>query len=302
METKTCTLCKEIKDLNLFRYVPSRKVYNAQCHTCELEARRKRHADNPQKANNQQKAWREANPEKVKVAKKKDGAKRRERAKTAIPDEGFKYCQSCSVQKPLIDFTNGDNTEYKCCVGCRNSDMRYYESHKEAKKEEMNQYYINNIDKIKARRQLFYQEHKDEILEQTRLRYKNDIQFRIASSLRRRVRTFLGSGEMCSELLGCSYELLINWFEFNFALYPDHNMTWDNYGSVWHIDHVIPCCSFDMESDNEVQTCFNWKNLAPLPARINQSKNGKRLEEYENNQKLNLEIFIDINTIESIYL
>lgn len=92
------------------------------------------------------------------------------------------------------------------------------------------------------------------------------------------------------------------WFEFNFALYPEYGMTWDNYGTVWHIDHVVPCSYYNMELENDVLICFNWKNLAPLPARINQSKNNKRSKESELDQLNNLKKFIEDNKIESTYL
>jgi hypothetical protein len=302
METKKCTYCEEIKNLSAFRYVPSRKVWNAQCNKCENENRRKRRAENPEKFRAQAKTWRENNPELVAEFKKKDGAKRRERAKTETPKEGFKYCSKCLVQCPLTEFINSDNIDHKICNGCREVDMRYYEAHKEAKKEEMRQYYIKNNEKIKIRKKVFYQDHKDEILEQDRNRYKNDIQFRLAGSLRRRVRSFLGSGEYYSDLLACPLPILEKWFEFNFALYPEYGMTWDNYGTVWHIDHVVPCSYYNMELENDVLICFNWKNLAPLPARINQSKNNKRSKESELDQLNNLKKFIEDNKIESTYL
>ena len=302
METKTCTACGETKNLSAFRYVPSRQVWNAQCSECELAIRRKRHAGNKEKVNAQAKIWRENNPEKVAASKKKDGIKRRERAKNETPKEGFKYCSSCNVQRPLTEFINSEGNEYKGCNKCRENDMRYYETHKEQKKEEMKQYYIDNAEKIKLRKKVFYQDHKDEILEQNRARYKNDIQFRLAGSLRRRVRTFLGSGEYYSDLLACPLPVLEKWFEFNFALYPDYGMTWENYGTVWHIDHVVPCSYYNMESEQDVLICFNWKNLAPLPARINQSKNNKRSKESELAQFNNLKKFIEENKIESTYL
>ena len=42
-------------------------------------------------------------------------------------------------------------------------------------------------------------------------------------------------------------------------------MTWENYGK-WHIDHIIPDCSFEYTSiqDEEFQKCWSLKNLQPL--------------------------------------
>ena len=35
-------------------------------------------------------------------------------------------------------------------------------------------------------------------------------------------------------------------------------MTWDNYGiKGWHIDHIIPCCKFDLTLESEQRKCFH---------------------------------------------
>lgn len=37
-------------------------------------------------------------------------------------------------------------------------------------------------------------------------------------------------------------------------------MNWDNYGS-WHIDHIIPCSSWDLSNEDDIYKCFNYLNL-----------------------------------------
>jgi len=59
------------------------------------------------------------------------------------------------------------------------------------------------------------------------------------------------------ELLGCSLEFLLEWFKFRF----DENMTFENHGPLWHIDHVIPCSLFDLLDTEEIARCFHWTNL-----------------------------------------
>ena len=62
-------------------------------------------------------------------------------------------------------------------------------------------------------------------------------------------------------------------------------MTWDNHGTgangkgmkEWHIDHILPCCTFDLINENEQQKCFFYKNLQPLWAKENLQKNRKKL-------------------------
>lgn len=51
------------------------------------------------------------------------------------------------------------------------------------------------------------------------------------------------------------------------------NMTWDNYGKYWHVDHVKPLSWFDLETEFKEAWCLD--NLQPLTAKENLSKNNK---------------------------
>ena len=56
-------------------------------------------------------------------------------------------------------------------------------------------------------------------------------------------------------------------------------MTWENYGTYWHVDHMIPCISWDLFSDKEQKMCFNYKNLQPLEGKENMRKHAEFDEE-----------------------
>lgn len=73
------------------------------------------------------------------------------------------------------------------------------------------------------------------------------------------------------DFLGCELKYLKQWLEFNFI----DSMSWDNYGILWHIDHIIPCDYYKNKSIEEKYSCWNWKNLAPLEAKANASKANK---------------------------
>lgn len=75
------------------------------------------------------------------------------------------------------------------------------------------------------------------------------------------------------ELVGCKTQFLKNWLEHQF----NSKMCWKNMGNYWHIDHVIPCASFNMKIEEEQYKCFNWTNLRPLKAEENMSKSNKIL-------------------------
>jgi hypothetical protein len=54
-------------------------------------------------------------------------------------------------------------------------------------------------------------------------------------------------------------------------------MSWDNYGE-WHIDHILPCSSFDLADIEQQKICFNYKNLQPLWAEDNLRKGAKIID------------------------
>lgn len=73
------------------------------------------------------------------------------------------------------------------------------------------------------------------------------------------------------ELLGCSLEEYRNYLEIQFR----DGMTWDNYGNYWHIDHKIPCSSFNLILPEEQRKCFNYTNTQPLLVEENLKKHAK---------------------------
>ena len=72
------------------------------------------------------------------------------------------------------------------------------------------------------------------------------------------------------KLVGCTPTFLKEYLEAKFK----DGITWDNYGE-WHVDHIIPCASFDLTKEEEQKKCFHYTNLQPLWAEENLSKGAK---------------------------
>lgn len=75
------------------------------------------------------------------------------------------------------------------------------------------------------------------------------------------------------ELLGCKPEFLKEYLEKQFT----GDMSWENYGSLWHIDHRKPCDAFDLIQESEQRACFHYTNLQPLLV-IDNLKKGKKYD------------------------
>jgi len=102
-------------------------------------------------------------------------------------------------------------------------------------------------------------------------RYDMEPKFRMLYVLRGRIQAALegkAKAESTDALLGISRDQFVKWIEYQF----EDGMTWDNHGTYWHIDHVQPCASFDLNDEKQQKVCFSWKNQQPLRAEANLSK------------------------------
>ena len=140
--------------------------------------------------------------------------------------------------------------------------------------------YLKNIEKIKKQQKKSYLRHRKKRIAHNvvyrRERTRRDPYFRLVMNLRRRIRHAL-KGENKSaksrELIGCTIEELWKQLEKNFK----PGMTKENYGHLtWHVDHIIPCSSFDLSDPEQQKKCFHYTNLQPLWASDNLSK-GKKI-------------------------
>lgn len=97
----------------------------------------------------------------------------------------------------------------------------------------------------------------------------NDVQFflkdRIRSTMNRAFRRdWVKKPGRTEALLGCTIAEAKAHIEARFV----NGMSWQNRSS-WHIDHFVPISAFDLRDPEEVQWCFNYRNLQPLSGREN---------------------------------
>lgn len=92
------------------------------------------------------------------------------------------------------------------------------------------------------------------------------------------------AGKTWKKFLPYTVEDLIEHLSSQFYLHPItlEQMTMVNYGSAWHVDHIIPRSSFSYESelDQAFQDCWSLANLQPLWQEANIAKSAKSPEEW----------------------
>jgi hypothetical protein len=235
---KKCSICLNEKTIEEF---PKR---SAKCNVCFAEHRRK---------------WREDNKDKVTEHCKKYQKKLRQKNKQEKEKEKktVKKCKKCENEKPIKEFPK-NSAKCNVCFAEHKSNWR-----KENK---------NKIAKSKA---ISYQKNKKKIYKKNNERMKNDISYKLKKICRTRIYNIIHKKHPTNIYIGCKTDFLLDWFVFCFKDKDKNNMSFENHGKIWHIDHVIPLDTFDLENEDQQMTAFNWKNLSPELAKFNLQKGNK---------------------------
>jgi len=189
-----------------------------------------------------------------------------------------KVCPCCN--KKFLDKTQGYKKIY-CSKKCRVKIGMLIE--KERGKPNKKKYAIRHPEKIREQTQRRYLLHKREILDKNMTyhnkRYKEDIYFNKTINLRRRliraIRDYTKTGKiMKSKEYGIDYKKIL---EHLIKIRPmgvsDKDLM--DYHK-WHIDHIMPLASFDLNNPEQVREAFKPENHQWLPA-IENIKKGKKI-------------------------
>lgn len=152
----------------------------------------------------------------------------------------------------------------------------YYEKNRELINKRQRRYRQLNNDKMKNNNEKYKKYRKQYYKNYAKNRRKIDLSFKLEGILRCRFKKALKTNSKSSstlQLLGCSIPELKIYLENQFK----PGMTWENHG-LWHIDHIIPCCSFNLSLDEEQKKCFHYSNLQPLWAEENLKKGGRMIK------------------------
>lgn len=188
-----------------------------------------------------------------------------------------KKCGLCGVWHPLSMFykrksSDGYRKECKICFSEKGKDR--YVRDKDSIQERNKKYVESHKEYISKYKSEWQKRNKEKRRIRLNERFKNDINFKIAVLLRTRIIRALRNNQKSGstlEILGCS----IGFFrEYIASMFRD-GMSWENHGTVWHIDHIKPCSKFDLSIPEEYKTCFHYTNMQPLFASENMSKKDK---------------------------
>lgn len=161
---------------------------------------------------------------------------------TTSCDTHTKQCSRCKQVKPIYCFVGPRKNPCKSCLAVTQKRWR-----------ELNRLSIN------AKR---------------RHRSRTDPMWRMRMSLRARQRAMFlrlriqKSGSFVRDM-GCN----LKFFRQHLAKLLVPPMTLDNYGTVWHLDHVYPLSRANLADRVEFLAVANYRNLQPMLISSNLSKN-----------------------------
>ncbi len=210
-----------------------------------------------------------------------------------------KECTSCKTEKSLDHFGNNRRSKdglMHACRSCRSEVKRKYRlANREKVSEGKKRWYRENRERVLQKRKDYYQENSEVIKERNGKhgkrpevmarknrrcleRYHSDIIYRLKVIVSRSVGQALKGQGACKKsptwsALPYTPRELREHLEAQF----DDSMTWENYGTMWHIDHIYPQSRLPYDSFDHPNfiKCWALENLQPLDAIENIRKGNK---------------------------
>jgi len=187
--------------------------------------------------------------------------------KESIIPDGYKKCSDCKNILPITEFnknrSNKDSLQ-KICRKCQNNREKIYKKTENGKKR--NKKYANS-EKGKITRKKSLKKYR-----KTEKYRKNSLYRNISNIIRYSLKESKKDGSW-TNFVDFTLDELKEHIESQFK----NGMSWKNYGTKWHIDHIRPIASFNITDCKceDFKKCWSLDNLQPLLAKENISKGCK---------------------------
>lgn len=191
----------------------------------------------------------------------------------------MKTCKKCDVPKELDEFSKRKNAKDGLNYWCKQCNSDYILDNKEQHQTSLKIWYKKNKELVNTRSKTYNYSEKGKISNKksreknkettyqknkiyTKNKYKNNSLYRLKIIIRTRIYSILkgNKNHKSIEIIGCTIKEYKNHLEKQFK--PE--MSWENHGKIWEIDHIKPCDSFNLITLEEQQKCFHYNNVQPL--------------------------------------
>jgi hypothetical protein len=153
---------------------------------------------------------------------------------------------------------------------------KYYDNNRGKRLEQCKENNKNNKERNKIRNKKWREETKEKRKQYKKEKNKTDPIYRLKELTRKRIVNALKSQSVKKsnkniKYLGCNKDFYKEYLEKQF----DKHMSWQNHGTYWVIDHIIPLSFYDLTNESEQIQAFNWHNTRPLEKNKNLEKTDK---------------------------
>jgi len=198
----------------------------------------------------------------------------------------MKKCKMCNLSYSLDEFYNkkeSSDGKHIYCKSCMKQEKKlYYEQTKHVRADYYKTYRVQNKEYFNQYCHTHYHTKKELYRAWEKNRYYTDPAYRIKKVTGARIHEALKTYQTLKrnrtiEYLGCTMEEYTQYLENKFT--PD--MSWDNYGEYWEIDHIKPIDAFDLNHEEQLYEVFNYTNTQPLKKEENREKSNRYLSQNE---------------------
>lgn len=269
LEFFKCTKCNELKERNEFHKCNKKKNgCSGHCRECDKKRKKDYHSANAAKLKIKKKQYYEANKAKIRLKHQAWHEKNKQKVSAR-----HQACYNKNKPKILMRMKNyvANNRDI-----VKSRQKKYREKHRQEIAFKQKNYRAANIDKIRARDKIRRAKSKQKKNNYFTNKYRMDVSFKIKLILRARIYAALKAKSIVKQqqsirLLGCSIQQYKEHLEKSFQA----GMQWDNHGTEWHIDHIKPLASFDLQDEEQQKLAFNFKNTQALWKADNLAKGSK---------------------------
>ena len=192
----------------------------------------------------------------------------------------MKRCTKCLIMKPNSEFHRNKSTKTGYTSACKNcvslAKRVYRENNKEKIRQKNKEYRENNKERITRRQKEnadYYRAYSKNYIKNRR---RNDPKFYMINILRNRLRLALKNkakkGSAVRDL-GMPIDAFLVYL--NLDCIDRYGESYTGNEKKYHIDHIRPLSSFNLNDPSELKAAIHWSNLQVLEAKENIKKGGR---------------------------
>jgi hypothetical protein len=270
---KQCSKCKKIKKLKFFsKDKRSKDGCQSNCVSCN----KKYYKENREKINKKCTDYYETNKDEILEYQKEYNTSNKDKIRNRKKRYYKNHRSKLLKQHKIWSRKNKERI--------RKYQQQYNKKYKVKIKDKKKKYYKTNKKKIQKNIKKYRKQNKKAIhvyeKEYQKNRFKTNINYKLGCLLRGRLYQAIRNNQKTGSAvkdLGCTIPDFKKYIEQKFY----SNMSWDNWGSVWELDHIKPLHKFDLPNRKQLLKAVHYTNLQPLTIEDHRKKTVKDLAKIE---------------------